>query len=223
MGQIVSVFRQPNQPIRIETDLDQDDTPFQASFSDDELFIRKTLVDNPQQGVELLYKRYYQPLCTHTVRFVGSREVAEDLVSEIFYQFYSEELFSQITTSYRAYLFRTARNRAYNYLRWELSRKSPLEDASTFSVQEYRQPDAITQYEELCQDVERAINTLPLDRRKIYLLYQFEGKKLRDIADDLQISVRTVETQVYRASQAIRKLLKDKWLLITILALFSLH
>lgn len=223
MGQIVSVFRQPNQPIRIETELDQDDTPSYASFSDDELFIRKTLLDDLQQGIELLYKRYYQPLCTHTVRLVGSRQVAEDLVSEIFYQFYSEGIFSQITTSYRAYLFRTARNRAYNYLRWELSRKSPLEDASAFPVQEYRQPDAITQYEELCQDVERAINTLPLDRRKIYLLYQFEGKKLRDIADDLQISVRTVETQVYRASQAIRKLLKDKWLLTTILALFSLR
>ncbi|WP_421827116.1 RNA polymerase sigma factor [Larkinella sp.] len=214
-----SAFQQPDEPNRIEPNVDQDAHSPRSPSNDDELFIRKTLLENPQLGVELLYKRYYQPLCTHTVRFVGSRQVAEDLVSEIFYQFYSEGVFNQITTSYRAYLFRTARNRAYNYLRWELSRKSPLEEATPLPIQEFRQPDAITQYEELCQDVEKAINTLPLERRKIYLLYQFEGRKLREIADDLQISVRTVEVQVYRASQAIRKLLKDKWLLITVIAL----
>lgn len=223
MVQTSSSFQQPDGPIRIEINLDQDSNLPRSPSSDDELFIRKTLLEDPQRGVELLYRRYYQPLCTHTVRFVGSRQVAEDLVSEIFYQFYAEGIFNQITTSYRAYLFRTARNRAYNYLRWELSRKSPLDDTTPFPIQESRQPDAITQYEELCQDVERAINTLPLERRKIYLLYQFEGKKSRDIADDLQISVRTVEAQLYRASQAVRKLLKDKWLLVTIVAVFFLN
>lgn len=166
--------------------------------------------------MELLYNRYYQPLCTHAVRFVGSREVAEDLISEIFYQFYSEKIFQQITTSYRAYLFKTARNRAYNYLRWELGRKTPLEESDHPPSQESQQPDAITQYEELYQDVEKAINTLPLERRKIYLLYQFEGKRLKEIAADLQLSVRTVEVQVYRASQAIRKLLKEKWVLLLV-------
>lgn len=200
---------------------DEQPSPTSPSFGNDELFIRKAIQEDPQQGMELLYKRYFQPLCTHAVRFVGSREVAEDLVSEIFFQFYSDELFLKITYSYRAYLFKMVRNRAYNYLKWELSRKSPLEEASPVSVQEYRQPDAITQYEELYQDVEKAINTLPVERRRIYLLYQFEGKKLKDIAEDLHISVRTVEAQVYRASQAIRKLLKDKWLLITMISMLE--
>ena len=42
-----------------------------ASVKDDELFIRKNLEENPRLGVELLYKRYYQPMCTHAVKFVG--------------------------------------------------------------------------------------------------------------------------------------------------------
>ena len=218
MGQDIPVFRQHKKPAEVKIHLDQDTSQHVSMSGDDELFIRKAMMEDPHLGVELLYKRYYQPLCTHTIRFVGSRQAAEDLVSEVFYQFYSEGVFSQITTSYGACLVKTVQTRAYNSLRWELNRKSALEAAPPISVKEYYHPDAITQYEELWQDVEKAINTLPVARRKIYLLYHFEGMKLRDIADTLQISVRTVEAHVYRAGQVVRKLLKDKWLLATILA-----
>ena len=183
---------------------------------DDELFIRKALENNLRLGVELLYKRYFQPMCTHAVKFVGSREVAEDLVSEIFFQFYSNKTFLEITTSYRLYLFRTVRNRAYNYLRWDLSRKADLTEASQKSNPDEQQPDQISQFEELYHDLEEAVNKLPIERRRIYLMQKFEGKKYREIADELHLSVKTVDVQLNRANQYIRNLLKDKWLLSVI-------
>lgn len=183
---------------------------------DDELFIRKALENNLRLGVELLYKRYFQPMCTHAVKFVGSREVAEDLVSEIFFQFYSNKTFLEITTSYRLYLFRTVRNRAYNYLRWDLSRKADLAEASQKSNPDEQQPDQISQFEELYHDLEEAVNKLPIERRRIYLMQKFEGKKYREIADELHLSVKTVDVQLNRANQYIRNLLKDKWLLSVI-------
>jgi RNA polymerase sigma-70 factor (family 1) len=218
MGQTFTVFRPTNETALTPADPGESESPTSVR-SDDEFFIRKTLEQEPERGVELLYSRYFQPLCTHTIRFVGSREVAEDLISEIFYQFYSEKIFQQITSSYRAYLFKTARNRAYNYLRWDLSRKVPLEEIVHPVIQESQQPDAITQYEELYQDVEKAIGTLPIQRRKIYLLHHFEGKRFKEIAGELQISVRTVEVQIYRSRQAIRQLLKEKWLITLLLGL----
>lgn len=183
---------------------------------DDELFIRKALENNLRLGVELLYKRYFQPMCTHAVKFVGSREVAEDLVSEIFFQFYSNKTFLEITTSYRLYLFRTVRNRAYNYLRWDLCRKADLAEASQKSNPDEQQPDQISQFEELYHDLEEAVNKLPIERRRIYLMQKFEGKKYREIADELHLSVKTVDVQLNRANQYIRNLLKDKWLLSVI-------
>lgn len=180
---------------------------------DDELFIRKTLETNLRHGVELLYKRYYQPMCTHAVKFVGSREIAEDLVSEIFFQFYANQTFLTIDSSYRLYLFRTVRNRAYNYLRWDLSRKADLGEASQKPILDEQQPDQISQFEELYHDVEEAVNKLPIERRRIYLMQKFEGKKYREIADELNLSVKTVDVQLTRANQYIRNLLKDKWLL----------
>ncbi|RDB05226.1 RNA polymerase sigma-70 factor [Runella aurantiaca] len=180
---------------------------------DDELFIRKTLEANLRLGVELLYKRYYQPMCTHAVKFVGSREIAEDLVSEIFFQFYANKTFLEIDSSYRLYLFRTVRNRAYNHLRWDLSRKADIGEAAQKPILDEQQPDQISQFEELYHDVEEAVNKLPLERRRIYLMQKFEGKKYREIADELNLSVKTVDVQLTRANQYIRNLLKDKWLL----------
>lgn len=189
---------------------------------DDELFIRKTLENNARLGVELLYKRYYQPMCTHAVKYVGFREVAEDIVSEVFFQFYANKTFFEINSSYRLYLFRTVRNRAYNYLRWDLSRKADLTEASQKPALEEQQPDQISQFEELYHDVEDAVNKLPISRRKIYLMRKFEGKKYQEIADELNVSVKTVDVQLNRANQFIRNLLKDKWLL-SILMILSIQ
>jgi RNA polymerase sigma-70 factor (family 1) len=186
--------------------------PPKAFELDDELFIRKALENNLRDGVELLYKRYYQPMCTHAVRFVGTREIAEDIVSEIFFQFYTNRTFLDINTSYRLYLFRTVRNRAYNYLRWDLSRKADLAEANQKPDLDEQQPDQINQYEELYHDVEEAVNRLPIERRRIYLMRKFEGKKYQEIADELHLSIKTVDVQLSRANQYIRNLLKDKWL-----------
>lgn len=188
-------------------------------FPDDEFFIRTTLLENYQLGTELLFNRYYQPLCTHAIKFVGSREIAEDIVSEIFYQFYSKKIFERISTSYRAYLFRAVRNKGYDYLKWEAAKQMPLEDHFDVIGSESQQPDQITQYEELYQDLEKIINGLPRQQRSLYLQFNFEGKSFKDIAQELNISVRTVEVQIYRARQTIRSLIKNKWFISLLMML----
>ncbi len=190
---------------------------------DDELYIHQALENNALLGFELLYKRYYQPMCSHVVKYVGSKEVAEDIVSDVFFQLYSNKTFFEIKTSYRLYLLKTVRNRAYNYLRWDLSRKADLNEASQKSILEDQHPDQISHFEELYQDVEEAISKLPIERRKIYLMQKFEGKKYQEIANELNLSVKTVDVQLTRANKFIRDLLKQKWTIsIIIIPLFFL-
>ena len=186
---------------------------------DKEMFIRRAFEQDACQGCELLFRQYYDALCSHAVRFVASRAVAEDIVADIFYQFYAERVFQGITTSYRAYLYKSVRHRAFNYVRDTLRRESSLDEARYQGVTQAQQPDAITHYEELYQDVERAIQTLPLQRRRIYLMHRFEGRKQADIAQELGLSVRTVEVQVRQASHHMRELLRKKWLLLVLYGL----
>ena len=181
---------------------------------DNELFIRRAFEQDARLGCELLFRRYYDALCSHAVRFVSSKAIAEDLVAEIFCQFYDQQVFQTITSSYRAYLYKTVRHRAYNYLRQTFRRDTGLEEVHYQGVADAQQPDSITHYEELYQDVERAIQKLPLQRRRIYLMHRFDGKKYAEIADELGLSPRTVEVQIRQASHHLRDLLRDKWFLL---------
>jgi RNA polymerase sigma-70 factor (ECF subfamily) len=196
--------------------MDESSTDREPSGTDEELFIRRTFETDARMACELLFRRHYIGLCSHAVRFVGSKAIAEDLVADLFCQFYEQQLFSTITTSYQAYLYKAVRNRAYNYVRQTFRRDVSLEDAEYQPIAENQQPDSITHYEELYQDVEKAINTLPVQRRRIYLMHRFEGKKYVEIATELGLSARTVEVQIRLASITLRDMLRGRWFLLVL-------
>ena len=185
-----------------------------ATVSDSEMFIRHAFAHDPRSGVELLYRHYYQPLCSHAVRLLYSKAIAEDLVSEIFYQFYVNGVYREIKTSYRAYLYKTVRNRALNYKRDECRCAQDIDQCAGFADTDHQRPDALAEYEELYQHLEAGINGLPTQRRRIFLLHRFENKKYAEIAEELQLSPRTVEVQIRKASHFLRDLLVHYWFLL---------
>ncbi|WP_114778770.1 RNA polymerase sigma-70 factor [Botryobacter ruber] len=188
-----------------------------AALPDNELLIRKAFETDPKQGCELLFQYYYKGLCSHAARFVYSRTIAEDIVSDVFCQFYLKGTFHEITTSYRAFLYKSVRNRAYNYLKLEATRSVELDAAYESTATSFaQQPDAVVEYDELCQQVEAAINALPAQCRKIYLMHRFEDKKYAEIAEELQLSPRTVEVQIRKGSQHVREFLSRHWLFLVL-------
>lgn len=181
---------------------------------DSEIFIRKAFDDSPKKGCELLFRLYYRPMCTHAVRFVYAKEVAEDLVADVFYAFWNTQAFRSVTNSYRAYLFRSVRNRAYTYIATELRKMDPLEAATQQESAASDLPEPMMRYEELYHKVDELVASLPPQCRKIFIMNRFEGRTARDIAQELQLSVRTVEVHVAKALTTLRLGLRDQWLLI---------
>ncbi|MEA5429279.1 RNA polymerase sigma-70 factor [Arcicella lustrica] len=200
-----SFFIVNNDNIRVNT----------TKMLDTEYLIKEAFKENIDKGIELLFVNYYSILCNHAIRYVTSKEIAEDIVSDVFFEFHTKALYTTINTSFRAYLFMCVRNRAYDYIRAEIRHKNTSLDEAIYVVAEKdNHPDSVIQYEELYQDVEKAINEMPLKRREIYLLNRFEGKKSQEIADDLDVSIRTVEGHLYQAVRQIKETLQGKWSLI---------
>ena len=177
----------------------------------DEYLIRDMFGQKPEKGCELLFRKYYANLCNHAIRFVHSGEVAEDIVAEVFASFWQNRSFEQISTSYRAYLYKSVRNRAYNYLKWDLNRTYPLDVVKAPVIAHAPNPCEALQYHELHQQVEHIIQQLPPQCRRAYLLKRVEGKTLEEIAAELQITPKSVEALITRAIARLRTGLKDNW------------
>ncbi len=184
---------------------------------DIEVLIRKTFQEDSQRGMEMVFRHYYVLLCSHAIRYVSSKAIAEDIVSDILFEFQSKGFFSSIKTSYRAYLFTSVRNRSYDYVKKEMRHgNTVIENAMSVAVQHCEQPDSITQFEELHHLIENTINAMPLKRKQVYIMHRYEGKKSREIAEELNLSQRTIEAHIYKAIWQVHATLKQHWLWLVI-------
>ena len=175
---------------------------------DAEILLQRTFQTDPRQGCTQLFRVYFGPLCSHAIRFVYSKQVAEDIVADVFYKFWENRIFERITTSYRAYLFKSVRHASYNYVKFNLSSvaypKGLPENASS-------DPCEILQCDELHQLLEEIINSLPKQCKRVFLLNRMENKRYSDIAAELGISVKAIEAHVSKALYILREKLKERW------------
>ena len=210
MGQLYPFHHAPNPTNESST----------SKIIDVEALIRKTFEEDAKAGMEMIFRNYHSLLCSHAVRYVSSREIAEDIVSDILFEFQSKRVYNLVTTSYRAYLFISVRNRAYDYVKKEMSRgNTVIENAMSIAGQHSEQPDSITQFDELHHLIEQTINSMPLKRKQVYVMHRFESKKSKEIAEEMNISQRTIEAHLYMAIKQIQAALKEHWLWIAVIVM----
>lgn len=177
---------------------------------DSEYLIQQAFKVDIERGYELLFRRYHKVLCNQAVRFTYSRDAAEDIVADVFMGFWKNKVHEHITTSYRAYLYRAVRNRVYNHLQDEFQRDKLLGkpvDLTPVDQITYEDPQRIIQFAELSQRLETEIKGLPPQCQRVFVLSRFEGRKQREIADELQISLKAVEAHIHRALTHLKKAL----------------
>jgi RNA polymerase sigma-70 factor (family 1) len=181
----------------------------QSRIIDAEALLQQTFDNDPRNGCTLLFRLYYAPLCSHVIRFVYSKQVAEDIVAEVFCKFWDGRIFQKITTSYRAYLFKCARHSAYNYVKFKLSGNS--QDGQLGPDHNASDPCEILQYDELYQRLQETINGLPQQCKKVFVLSRMENKRYQDIANELEISIKAVEAHISKALRILRKRVNHDW------------
>lgn len=160
-----------------------------------------------KSAFEKLFRSNYTRLCIYAESLLHDRELVEDLVQGVFCELWEKREKLEIHDSLNAYLYRAVYNAALNLLKHEKVKLSFVEFVNRHTIREENNTEYFFDREEqgyLLDELNRAINTLPDQCREIFLLSRFAGKKSMDIANSLNISVRTVETQLYRAMKHLR-------------------
>ena len=173
----------------------------------------KSIIRQLKQGnittFNTLFHTTYMPLYIYCRRYITDPEEAKDLLQNIYLRLWEHREDIDIHTSLNAYLYRAVHNECLNHLRLDNSSFSPVEENQRPEIIEPNDPYSECHLHDIEHIVEYTINQLPDQCRSIFRLSRINGLKNQEIATRLNISVRTVETQIYRALKVLKRHLKD--------------
>jgi RNA polymerase sigma-70 factor, ECF subfamily len=161
---------------------------------------------SPEEKVELLFRKYYASLCKSLYRVVRDATFAEDIVQEVFLKVWEMRQDLQLDEAMQAYLYRSCYNTALNFL------KTQKQNADVATLEVMPGDDSAEKLLSLAEteaQVLAAIETLPPKTRLVFSLSRFEELSYKEIADRLDISVKSVEKHMGIALQRLREHLKS--------------
>ena len=153
---------------------------------------------------EALFRQYYLSMCVIAGKLVANREVAEDIVQDVFIRLWEKKAEYDKIPDFRTFLYVAVRNLCYNYLR---DKKKTI-DFSQIELSDKQ----LSFQEQLIQEetyrlISNAIAELPVQSGKIMRL-ALEGKQNKEISEILGIAVTTVKTLKYNALKMLKNSLK---------------
>lgn len=187
--------------------------------TEDHTQILNRLRNDDQSALQELFDQCYLPVCTTIRRFIKDHALVEDLAQEVFVRFWEKRNTLQINSSLNGYLRRMAINEALGYLR---KNKVHIEELDPQTNKELA-PDVEKQllHSELEDKIRAAIDNLPPRCRTVFQLSRFEELTYQEIADKMEISIKTVENQMGKALRVLREQLKQYlnlilWIIVTV-------
>ncbi len=158
--------------------------------------------------VEMLFKTYYHPLVNYCRTIVRDEAEAEDIVQQTFVRFWEKRAVLEVHTSLRSMLYQSVHNASLNrikHLKIRMKHQSEIEANTEVSPVTPIQQVQVKEFDEKLQET---IAGLPDQCRKVFQLSRFEGKKYQEIADELGISIKTVENHMGKALRILRESLQ---------------
>jgi RNA polymerase sigma-70 factor (family 1) len=174
-----------------------------ATFSHIQELQQRVALQDDQQAYKELFAVFYKSLLQFGYSFVHSHEIAEEIVSDVFIKVWKKRAGLQRIHNLKLYLFISTKNMALNHLR---AQKKPLLQPEEYKVQlqsVYFDPEQLMITAEMMGRVQKAIAHLPHRCQLIFKLVKEDNLKYREVAQLLNLSVKTVENQM---TTALRKI-----------------
>jgi RNA polymerase sigma-70 factor (ECF subfamily) len=185
----------------------------------DQTNILEGLKQKDERAFEVLFKTHYEALVKFTYKYLNNAEEAEEIVQETFYNLWKKSSEIKIQTSIKSYLYQAVRNSSLNAIKHKQVQKKYIDHVekndTSLSTENHMELD------ELTAKINEAINQLPPKCKQVFELSRYEEKKYQEIADELGISIKTVENHMGKALSLLRKSLKE-YIPIYLIALLNL-
>jgi RNA polymerase sigma-70 factor, ECF subfamily len=175
--------------------------------NDLELFERIRIGD--ELAFELLFRTYFKSLCHFAFKIVKDVAVSEEIVQNLFYNIWEKRKKLELSTSVKSYLFKSVHNNSLKYLRhqkivFDYEAKIKSNQNPPFELQEN-----IAEIGEMMLIIQQTLDEVPARTKEIFQLNRDEGLKYQEIAEKLDISIKTVEAHMTSVLKLLRANLKE--------------
>jgi len=182
--------------------------------------VTETLTLYDDHAFEQLFKSHYNALHSYASAMLRDEDTAEEIVQSMFLRFWEKRSLLNIQTSIKAYLYKCVHNDSLNYLKHQTI-KTKYQDYAAYSMNDHYEPaSSKVELTELESRLQEALRELPEQCRTIFQMSRFEELKYREIADQLGLSVKTIENQMGKALRILRIKLAD---FITVIAIIIMY
>lgn len=184
--------------------------------------IEHRIMMGDEQSFELLYRKYFVRLCAFANKFLSDPQTSEEVVQDIFLKLWENRTSLRSDGSGKSFLFQAVHNKSLNLLAHQkvVNRYSEMIRVVYSNAEEFDVHESLMA-KELNSRIQAIINDLAPECKKIFLMSRSEGKKHQEIAEELNISIKTVETQINRALKKLRSELSDYMVILVTVLFFN--
>ncbi len=176
---------------------------------DKDITIFNNIKSNNQKALNELFNKYYHVLCEYSFLITNDKAGSEEIVADIFANIWINRDKIYIKKNVRAYLFKSTKNLAISYLRKNKNIFEKIEEENLINTNS-NSPDQYIINREKQLKIKDILDIIPKRSREIFILHRFSGLKYQDIAETLDISVKTVEKHISKALRVLRETFQDK-------------
>ena len=163
---------------------------------------------------EIIYRNYFCRLHHFANQYLNSKADADDLIQDVFTKLWQKRAVMNADTNLAAWLYTVTKNETFSLLehimvvnRYKRNEEMRLLDANYQALKEIKLSE--NTYFDINQILQESLNKLPPQCRKVFECSRYKMMSNKDIAEQLSISVKTVETHMTRSLSALRAALSD--------------
>ncbi|WP_028297424.1 RNA polymerase sigma-70 factor [Olivibacter sitiensis] len=183
----------------------------QVAFGEQEENITlKALQGGDEKALERLYLRYYDLLFRQAYGILKDRVLAEDIIQDTFMHIWQRRETLSIRGSIKAYLQAMVRYQVFHSIKNGQARPQVYENLSERMAMDMGlSPQDILEEKELIKSIAATVDTLPERCKEVYIMSREQQLTHKEIAEQLNISTKTVENQITKALHTIKNSLKN--------------
>jgi len=174
---------------------------------DSEIKLFEQVRKGDKNAFEKLFRTYFSHLCAYSNSFVQDIDEAQDIVQDFLFDIWQKKEKLPVDVPVRAYLFKSVHNRCLNVLK----HKKVVQKHIDTTLSEYNEEmfdESIAEPNPLHDKIRQTIDKMPPERRKVFIMHRYDELKYKEIAERLNISIKTVENQIGKALNFLRDELK---------------